>query len=31
VAVAASHGDPKGLLVATVMVTVLPASPAAGV
>jgi hypothetical protein len=31
VAVAAAHGNPDGLLVVTVMITVLPASPAAGV
>ncbi len=28
---AAAHGDPRGLFVVTVMVTVLPASDAAGV
>ncbi len=31
VATAAEHGDPEGLLVVTVMVTVFPASPAEGV
>lgn len=31
VAEAAVHGDPKGLLVVTVMITVFPASPEAGV
>jgi hypothetical protein len=31
VATAARHGDPSGLLVVTVMVTILPASLAAGV
>jgi hypothetical protein len=31
VAVAASQGNPRGLLVVTVIVTVLPASPVAGV
>lgn len=31
VAVAAAHGVPNGLLVVTVMITVLPASPAEGV
>ena len=31
VAVAAAQGSPRGLLVITVIVTVFPASPAAGV
>ena len=31
VAVAVAHGMPDGLLVVTVMITVLPASPDAGV
>jgi hypothetical protein len=31
VAIAAEQGAPSGLLVVTVMVTILPASPAAGV
>ena len=31
VATAAAHGDPKGLFVATVIITLLPASPVAGV
>ena len=30
-ATAAVHGDPRGLLVVTLISTVLPASPAAGV
>jgi hypothetical protein len=31
VAMATEHGDPNGLSVVTVIVTILPASPAAGV